>query len=212
MIWRHGMNSKPDSSWAIELLTRTLLTDPLPSIRVLAVQTLLEIGPVDKTIQDALNHALANDPDELVRAGIIQAIRSYYAPQPQQPMSDSPKIQMFFNAPVYGAAGNIEGDQIINATDQNFDALLNNYKQFFNDLQQKYPAQTPEAALQPIIDAEFQEIKKTQPQRWQNFLSLKRLWNGGKKATFKVGEHFTEENPWGKAAIAFLEGIMEDSE
>jgi hypothetical protein len=32
----------------------------------------------------------------------------------------------------------------------------------------------------------------------------------GKKAELKVGEHFTEENLWGKGAIAFLEGISED--
>jgi hypothetical protein len=96
---------------------------------------------------------------------------------------------MTFNAPVYGAAGNIEGNQIISALDQDFDALLNDYKTFFNDLQQKYP-----------------------PQRWQNFLNLKRLWNGGKKATFKIGERFTEESFWGKAAIAFLAGVMEESE
>jgi deoxyribodipyrimidine photolyase len=94
----------------------------------------------------------------------------------------------------------------------NINILIDDYQQFINHLQQKYPAQTPEAAFQPIIDAECKELQKTQPQRWQNFLSLKRLWNGGKKATFKVGEHFTEENPWGKAAIAFLEGIAEDSE
>jgi len=35
--------------------------------------------------------------------------------------------------------------------------------------------------------------------RWQNFLNLKRLWNGGKKAAVKVGEHFIELNPWGKS-------------
>jgi hypothetical protein len=128
---------------------------------------------------------------------------------PFSTMSDQPKVQMTFNAPVYGAAGNIEGDQIINALPQDFEALLDDYKQFFSNLQQKYPAQTPEAALQPIINAEFQEIQKTQPQRWQNFLNLKRLWNGSKKASLKIGEHFTEENLWGKAALAFLEGILE---
>jgi hypothetical protein len=30
--------------------------------------------------------------------------------------------------------------------------------------------------------------------------NLKRLRNGGKKATFKMDEHFTEENVWGKMA------------
>jgi hypothetical protein len=127
-------------------------------------------------------------------------------------MREQPKVQMTFNAAVYGAAGNIEGSQTINVADQGFETLLNDYKQFFNNLQQKYPAQMPEVALQPIIDAEFQEIQKTQPQRWQNFLMLKRLWKGGKKAVIKVDEHFTEENGWGKTAIAFLEGLTENME
>jgi len=92
----------------------------------------------------------------------------------------------------------------------NMDILLNDYKHFFDKLQQKYPAQTPESVIPGIINTEFQELEKTQPQRWQNFLNLKRLWNGGKKATFKMGEYFTGENVWGKMAIAFLEGISDN--
>jgi hypothetical protein len=94
----------------------------------------------------------------------------------------------------------------------NMDILLNDYQHFFDKLQQKYPAQIPDSAIPGIIDAEFQELEKTQPQRWQHFLSLQRLWNGDKKAELIGGEHFTEENVWGKAAIAFLEGITEDLE
>lgn len=206
------MNSNSNRDWFIPLLCQALLQDASPNNRASAAQTLIAIGHLPQEAIDILSNAIINDPSEFVRAAIIQAIKSHYAPKPQATMSDSPKVQMTFNAPVYGAAGNIEGDQIINASDQNFDALLNDYKQFFNDLQQKYSTQPSEANLQPIIDAEFQEIQKTQPQRWQNFLSLKRLWNGGKKATLKMGEHFTEENLWGKMAIAFLEGVTEKSE
>jgi hypothetical protein len=92
----------------------------------------------------------------------------------------------------------------------NMDILLNDYQHFFAKLQQKYPAQILDSVIPSIIDAEFQELGKTQPQRWQNFLSLKRLWNGDKKVELKVSEHFTEENLWGKMAIAFLEGMSED--
>lgn len=206
------MNNKPNHNWFVPLLCHALLHDPSPTNRPNAAQTLIALGDLSQEATDILYVAIAEDPDESVRNAIIQAIRLCYTPQSTQTMSDQPKIQMTFNAPVYGAAGNIEGNQIINVSDQNFDALLNDYKTFFNELRQKYPAQTPEAALQPIIDAEFQEIQKTQPQRWQNFLNLKCLWNGGKKATFKMGEHFTEENLWGKMAIAFLEGVTEKSE
>jgi hypothetical protein len=46
---------------------------------------------------------------------------------------------------------------------------LNDYKQFFNNLQQKYSAQTPEVAIQPIIDAESQEIQKRNPKAGKTF-------------------------------------------
>jgi HEAT repeat protein len=206
------MNNQLNDRWFIPSLCRVLLQDPSPQNRSRAAQTLIAIKDLPQEVLDLLNKAIVEDPDESVRAAIIQAIQIYYVPQSMQSMSDQPKVQMTFNAPVYGAAGNIEGNQIINASTQDFDVLLNDYKQFFKDLQQKYPVQPPEAALQPIINAEFQEIQKTQLQRWQNFLNLKRLWNGAKKAGLKVGEHFTEENVWGKAAIAFLEGISEDVE
>jgi hypothetical protein len=38
------------------------------------------------------------------------------------------------------------------------------------------------------IETEFKDIQTQHPQRWQNFLSLKRLWNGGKKAGIKISE------------------------
>jgi HEAT repeat protein len=194
----------------IALLRRLLLTDTDPSVRIVAIQSLAILGRYYPLDTAPINKAASRDPDPSVRIAAITALTALTIPVPA--MSEQPKVQMTFNAPVYGAAGNIEGNQIINASDQNFDALLNDYKQFFNNLQQKYPTQPPEAAIQPIIDAEFQEIQETQPQRWQNFLNLKRLWNGGKKATFKMGEHFTEENLWGKMAIAFLEGVTDNPE
>ena len=206
------MPNNPNDDWFIPSLCKTLLRDPSPKIRILAVQTLMAIDPLPQEAIDTLTKAIANDLDESVRASIIQAIQTRYASQSMQPMSERLNVQMTFNAPVYGAVGNLEGDQIISASAPDFEALLADYKQFFNDLQQRYPAQVPDSALPAIIEAEFQEIKKTQPQRWQNFLSLKRLWNGGTRATFKLGEHFTEESVWGKMAIAFLEGILEEIE
>ena len=77
--------------------------------------------------------------------------------------------------------------------------------------------QDPQQAID-IIDAEFKSLEasrwsttdyRSSPQ-WQNLLNVKRLYNGGKKAAVKVGEHFTQENVWGKGAVAFLEGISED--
>jgi HEAT repeat protein len=209
MHWEICIVNPPER--AVTILERLLLHHPSSSVRIAALQNLARIGQYHPINLQLLYNA-AEDPDPNISIAALVAITDLVLSSfSTSPMSNQPKVQMTFNAPVYGAAGNIEGNQIINASTQDFDALLNDYKQFFNDLQQKYSTQPPEAALQPIIDAEFQEIQKTQPQRWQNFLSLKRLWNGSKKATFKIGEHFTEENLWGKAALAFLEGIMEES-
>jgi hypothetical protein len=67
-------------------------------------------------------------------------------------------------------------------------------------------------AIAQIIDVEAKLIETQDKPRFANFLNLKRLWNGSKKAALKIGEHFVEENPWGKGAIAFLEGVTEEVE
>lgn len=117
------MNDKSDPAWAIKLLLQALLEDDSPYARTVAAQGLLNIGQLNENVIGALNHVAANDPDEFVRASILQAIGKYYTPQPFS-MSDPPKIQMNFNAPVYGAAGNIEGNQDINVPEQTFDEKL----------------------------------------------------------------------------------------
>ncbi|KAM3091165.1 hypothetical protein ACKFKG_26935 [Phormidesmis sp. 146-35] len=106
----------------------------------------------------------------------------------------------------------IQGDMIgtQHHTTENLDLLVNDFQAFILSLQQKYAAVTDETAIAQIIDVEAKLIESQDKLRWQNFLNLKRLWNGGKKAALKVGEHFVETNPWGKGAIAFLEGVSED--
>jgi hypothetical protein len=113
------------------------------------------------------------------------------------------KVQIFEQVDTY-----IENNAAISSEEKEAIAEL---KQVIQDLQTKYPNARPEQQA-IIIEAEFQEIKQKQPWRWKNLLSYKRLLNGGKTAAIKVGEHFAEENPWGKGAIAFLEGVMEDAE
>lgn len=82
--------------------------------------------------------------------------------------------------------------------------------QIIQALEQKHSQiASPQQTIE-IIDAEFKELKSSQPLQWQNLLSVKRLYNGGKKAALKLGEHFAEENPWGKGFVAFLEGFSED--
>jgi hypothetical protein len=99
-----------------------------------------------------------------------------------------------------------------NSTVVEFDtrSALDDLKQVITELQQRYPqVDTEQASI--IIDAEFQEMKRTQPQRWQKLFSLKRVLNGAKKSSLKVGEHFAEETVWGKAIVGFLEGVTDDT-
>ena len=85
----------------------------------------------------------------------------------------------------------IQGDMIgtQNNTAQDFELLLNDYQAFVVQLQQKYPSVTDETAIVQIIEVEAKLIESQDKLRWQNFLNLKRLWKGGKKAGVKIGEH-----------------------
>jgi ElaB/YqjD/DUF883 family membrane-anchored ribosome-binding protein len=107
--------------------------------------------------------------------------------------------------------GMIIGKQV-QASTENLEQLVFDFQQFITNLQQKYPQITNETAIAQIIDVEAKLIETQDKPRWQNILNLKRLWNGSKKAAIKIGEHFVEENPWGKGAIAFLEGVSEEIE
>lgn len=123
------------------------------------------------------------------------------------------EFEQNFHGPVGGvtAKGDVHVTQTNQTTEQNFDILLTDFKQFLADTQTKYPTLNDEVAVTQVIDVEAKLIEANDQKRWQNFLNLKRLWNGGKKAAIKVGEHFVDESPWGKGAIAFLEGVSEDT-
>ncbi len=125
-------------------------------------------------------------------------------------MSDQPKVQMNFHTPVHGAAGNVQRDMIVNAPHSEPEAALDAIVQIIQTLEQKYTFVQDEQQALAIIDAEFTEIKAKRLPQWQDLMNIKRLYNGGKKAALKVGEHFAEQNPWGKGFIAFLEGVSED--
>jgi hypothetical protein len=188
---------------AIEALSQILRENSNPQARAKAAECLSELASAEALT--ILCQALPQERAPDVQISIMDAIVTLAKPDLDKPMPETPKYDLrganIGNfAETIQSGGRQEATQNIYPPEQDFNKLLTDYQQFFNSIQQKYPAQTPEAALQTIIDAEFQEIQNTQPQRWQNFLTLKRLWNGGKKATVKLGEHFTEENLWGKMA------------
>ena len=106
----------------------------------------------------------------------------------------------------------IAGDQIgiQNIQPESQDTSLLAIVQIIQALEKKYTfVQDPQQAID-IIDAEFKSLEASRSPQWQNLLNIKHLYNGGKKATVKVGEHFAESNPWGKGFMAFLEGVSED--
>jgi hypothetical protein len=181
------------------------------------------MGKVNAQAIDALGLAATSDPDEVLRKEAVSALAKICRDtqdfsqlnsflQTMSEQSGQPKVQMNFNAPVTCVAGNVEGDFIVNPSETELKALLFDVTEFLNTLQQKHSPPTTTTEAIAIINAEYQEIQQTQPWRWQNLLSLKRLFNGSKSAALKVGEHFAEETPWAKGIIGFIEGISEEVE
>jgi hypothetical protein len=136
----------------------------------------------------------------------IQAMKD----QPKYNFPNVNKVQIFEQVKTYieQVETYIESDQVL---DSELKKALEDLKKVIADLQQKYPNVTEEQ-ISDILEAEFEEIKKSQPQRWQNFLSLKRFWKGIKQGSLNIGEHFVEETPWGKGVLGFLEGVMDEVE
>jgi len=147
-----------------------------------------------------------------IAAHHLQKIESFQpSPHPEiKPVSNQSKIQMNFHGSVHGAAGNVEGDMIVNPTQAESKASIDMLVPIIRALEQKYTFVQDEQQALKIIDAEFTEIKAKQLPQWQDLMNIKRLYSGGKKAALKVGEHFAEQNPWGKGFVAFLEGVSED--
>lgn len=127
-----------------------------------------------------------------------------------QPMANEPKVNTTFHAPVHGAAGNVEGDQIINLPQLDLDETLTEIAQILRTLQQNNPTATPTEA-EDIIEAEFTEIQTHQPHKWQTFrrqlLNRERWLNGGKAALSETAKHYVDNNVFYKAGLAFLDGF-----
>ena len=156
--------------------------------------------------------AKPSQPTELL-AKIDETTEQIY--KTTQQMSDKPTQDFSystFNAPFN--FGDNHGNQAKNITfttqQSSPEAALNAVVQIIQALEKKYSYVQDEEQARNIIDAEFKEIKQQKPIEWQNLISVKRLYNGGKNAAVKVGEHFAESSPWVKGFVGFLEGISED--
>jgi hypothetical protein len=173
----YWIRNKSERKLSIELLCTALRSDPSPQIRALSAQTLVKLG-MNREIANALQESLQQESDESVRNAIIQAISDYHTLNQAKKMSDIPKVQMNFNAPVYGVAGNVEGDQIINTVDPetlaDIKKVLANYHQATN----------AEAAA--IIDSEFTEVQSRNPQRWQKWMDILSVAFAGGSESVKI--------------------------
>jgi hypothetical protein len=173
----YWFRKKSDRKLSIEILCTALLNDPSPQLRALSAQTLVQIG-MNREIANALQESLQKESDEIVRNAIIQAISDYHTINKNKNMTDLPKIQMNFNAPVYGVAGNVEGDQIINTIDP--ETLADVKKILAN-----YPKATNNEAAE-IIDSEFRQIQFNNPQRWQKWMDIFSIAFAGGAESVKI--------------------------
>ena len=173
----YWIKSRSDRKLAIELLCVALHSDPSPKIRALSAQTLVQIG-MDREIANALQESLQKELDEAVRNAIIQAISDYYTSTQNKKMSDLPKVQMNFNAAVYGVAGNVDGNQIINTFDPE---TLADIKKILAS----YPQATNAEAAE-IIDSEFVQIQSKNPQLWQKWIDIFSVAFAGGSESVKI--------------------------
>lgn len=89
-----------------------------------------------------------------------------------------------------------------------YDQILEETRRIVAILRQQYPQATQQEASTIIGST----IKRDFPDQWQKLLNIRRLWNGVKKSAIKLGEHYVEETPWGKAVVGFLEGVTDEAE
>ncbi|MGK7956999.1 MAG: hypothetical protein AB4063_17380, partial [Crocosphaera sp.] len=96
-------------------------------------------------------------------------------------------------------------------SDSSVNNALDEIIYILNELNNKYP-NVSETTATEIINAEFTEIQNTQPKKWAIIKDLfdgKSWLNGGKTALIKVGEHYSENNVFYKAAVGFGEGFTQ---
>jgi HEAT repeat protein len=136
------------------------------------------------------NYALATSPppqEETNAAPLSHTLNTLN--QTLKTMSEAPKIQMTFNDKVYGAAGNIQGDMIVNPPAQSLDEVAEEIQQLLDQLEQANPT-TTEAELivaraierQPMLQDPqvIQQAIKSTPTLKQ------RLRSAGKAAYFEI--------------------------
>jgi hypothetical protein len=122
------------------------------------------------------------------------------------------KVQVFEHVDTY-IEHNHAADEALNQQIKDLSTLI-------NTLQTNHRPTTETEAL-AIINAEFHEIKTTQPTRWQSLqnqlhmlkrqlLNPERHLSAGKATFSEVAKHYLEESVVAKAIITYLETMSED--
>ena len=94
------------------------------------------------------------------------------------PMSDQPKVQMNFHAPVYGAAGNVEGDMTIYTSEHNTTEATQQLTKLVEKLREKYPNKTDSEIFSVLLNG-FTTMPQTNPQNWQRWQDLLSVFFAG---------------------------------
>lgn len=179
----------------IQTLCRTLQQDSLPLARVIAADTLGVMQAKTQEAIDTLCKVIVEDPEAIVRIATALALRKIYGdPQTSTElqevlnlMSEQPKVQMTFNAPVTGVAGNVEGDfNNLNVPTPELTEALDNLKQLIEEFQQKSSTSieaTDATQIAEIVEAELVEIQRTDPSQWRQIWGwLDIIFTGGVEA------------------------------
>lgn len=198
------MIRNPDyKSMAILSLCDALLTDSDSNVRYTAAESLGIISSEDAI--PALSKALKDgdvrvrqkaaevlgkicSPDQLSELDILQILKN---------MSEIPKVKMEFNAPVYGAAGNVEGNQIVNVSEQNLVDAAVEIRNLLNQLAQSYPSVTEEITVETLKE----EIKRNPTLKARLINAFK---SGGVEALKTIFNH-----PLVSVPIEIIKGFLE---
>ncbi|MEA5535423.1 COR domain-containing protein [Crocosphaera sp. XPORK-15E] len=128
----------------------------------------------------------------------------------ENPMSDQRTFNFYGNTQ-YHEKNQAEGNQNNYTSDSSIKNSLDEIREMLNKLNHENP-NINETEATEIIQAEFTEIQRNQPQKWEVIKPVfdrERWLNGGKTALIKVGEHYSENNVFYKAAVGFVEGFTE---
>ncbi|MDX2228821.1 MAG: HEAT repeat domain-containing protein [Leptolyngbyaceae cyanobacterium bins.349] len=137
-----------------------------------------------------------------------------------QQMANEPKNNFSgatFNAPVNfvdNLTGDLIGTQNNYATNQEVQGAISDLQTLLAELQTQHPNVTTETEAIAIIDAEFTEIKQSNPHRLatlrKQLLNPERHLKATKAALGEVAKHYLEESVWAKTILTYLDKLSED--